>query len=243
MKSISGPIVLFTCEHGGNRIPKQHAARFVAHQELLQTHRGWDPGTLQTANYFHRQIPSQLFASQTSRLLVDLNRSETNPALFSKLVPPPSKSQRRELLETYYRPWRQDVVDWISSQTERRQRVRHLSFHSFTPELHGEIRTAEIGLLYDPGRAREREFCDIWRKAIRETFPEFRVRMNYPYRGISDGHTTALRKQFTPEQYAGIELEVNQQLFQRPSRLVKQLIAGLYQSWDQAMQHAASNLE
>ncbi|PQO38922.1 N-formylglutamate amidohydrolase [Blastopirellula marina] len=235
MKASSEYSILFTCEHGGNRIPREYAPRFAEYQELLQTHRGWDPGTLLASNYFHQQVPSQLFASETSRLLVDLNRSETNPALFSRLVPPPSQLQREELLETYYRPWRQEVVDWIRSQAKRNLFVRHLSFHSFTPELNGQVRTAEIGLLYDPGRAPERDFCHCWRQAIRETFPEFRVRLNYPYRGISDGHTTALRKQFSAQQYSGIELEVNQQLFQQSARQVRPLIVGLYQSWHQAV--------
>lgn len=239
MKTCPEQSILFTCEHGGNRIPKKYAPRFAECQALLQTHRGWDPGTLLAANYFHQQVPSQLFASQTSRLLVDLNRSESNPALFSKLVPPPSQSQRQELIETYYRPWRQEVVDWIASQTSRGQFVRHLSLHSFTPELNDQVRTAEIGLLYDPSRAPERDFCRCWQQTIRETFPEFRVRLNYPYRGISDGHTTALRKQFSARLYSGIELEVNQRLFLQSAREVKPLIAGLYQSWSQAMQQTA----
>ncbi|MBA2116193.1 N-formylglutamate amidohydrolase [Bremerella alba] len=235
MNSFPKQAVLFTCEHGGNRIPPKYALRFVEHQELLQTHRGWDPGTFQAATYFHKQVASELFASQTSRLLIDLNRSETHRALFSPLVPAPSDSQRLELLETYYRPWRREVGDWIASQVEGQQFVWHLSFHSFTPVLEGEVRTAEIGLLYDPRRGVERDYCDRWRKRILEIFPEFRVRMNYPYRGVSDGHTTALRKRFSAQRYAGIELEVNQQLFQQSNYRVKQLISGLYQSWHRVL--------
>lgn len=238
MKSRPQYAVLFTCEHGGNRIPRKYAARFVDHQELLQTHRGWDPGTLQTATYFHQQVPSKLLTSQISRLLIDLNRSETHPSLFSKLVPPPSELHRSELLQTYYRPWRREVVESLSSEVRSKRFVWHVSFHSFTPVLNGVVRTAEIGLLYDPGRKPEREFCHHWRIKLRERFPEFRVRMNYPYRGIADGHTTALRKQFTARQYAGIELEVNQQLFQQPAKQVKQLISGLYESWNLALQQA-----
>jgi hypothetical protein len=36
------------------------------------------------------------------------------------------------------------------------------------------------------------------------------VRRNYPYRGWSDGLTTALRRRFAERAYVGIELEVNQ---------------------------------
>ena len=31
----------------------------------------------------------------------------------------------------------------------------HLSSHSFTPELDGKVRKADIGLIYDPARQRE----------------------------------------------------------------------------------------
>jgi hypothetical protein len=36
------------------------------------------------------------------------------------------------------------------------------------------------------------------------------VRRNYPYQGKADGFTTFLRRQFASDQYAGIEIEVNQ---------------------------------
>ena len=33
----------------------------------------------------------------------------------------------------------------------RGRRVIHISSHSFTPELNGKVRRADVGLLYDPG--------------------------------------------------------------------------------------------
>jgi len=88
--------------------------------------------------------------------------------------------------------------------------VLHLSVHSFTPVLNGKARTAELGLLFDPSRTPEAEFCQEWQRQFRETHPDWRVRRNYPYRGTDDGLTTALRKRFLPETYLGIELEVTQ---------------------------------
>ena len=41
----------------------------------------------------------------------------------------------------------------------------------------------------------------------------YAVRFNYPYKGTADGHTTALRAQFPPSLYAGMELEVSQRYF------------------------------
>jgi predicted N-formylglutamate amidohydrolase len=93
--------------------------------------------------------------------------------------------------------------------------VLHISVHSFAPELDGKQRTADIGLLYDPDRGAERRFSRHWRQALKAVAPNLRVRLNYPYRGSADGHTTALRRRFTEAQYLGIELEVNQNLVVR----------------------------
>ena len=76
--------------------------------------------------------------------------------------------------------------------------------------LAGETRNADIGLLYDPGRSVEKRLCAAWRATIKQTRPDLRVRLNYPYLGKADGFTTHLGRVFSVNQYAGIELEVNQ---------------------------------
>ena len=48
------------------------------------------------------------------------------------------------------------------------------------------------------------------RKRSTALAPELRVRRNYPYAGKGDGLTSHLRVRFTPGDYVGIELEVNQ---------------------------------
>jgi predicted N-formylglutamate amidohydrolase len=88
----------------------------------------------------------------------------------------------------------------------------HLGVHSFTPQIDGRLRTADVGLLYDPSRSSERRFCERWKSSLREIAPNRRVRRNYPYRGKSDGFTTHLRRTIDSPQYLGIELEVNQRV-------------------------------
>jgi hypothetical protein len=72
------------------------------------------------------------------------------------------------------------------------------------------VRTADIGLLYDPARRSETMFCERWQRTLRARAPELRVRRNYPYAGYNDGLTTYLRTRFEDRQYSGIELEINQ---------------------------------
>jgi predicted N-formylglutamate amidohydrolase len=82
--------------------------------------------------------------------------------------------------------------------------------HSFTPELDGRIRNADIGLLYDPQRRPERQFCIRLHQALENVSDVARVRMNYPYRGSSDGMIVALRKRLSSRRYTGVEIELNQ---------------------------------
>jgi predicted N-formylglutamate amidohydrolase len=88
--------------------------------------------------------------------------------------------------------------------------VIHISSHSFTAELDGAVRGADVGLLYHPGRRGEAELCARWKETLAALAPQFRVRRNYPYAGKGDGLTSHLRLRFAQCDYVGIELEVNQ---------------------------------
>jgi len=199
---------LVTCEHGGNRIPARYRRYFAGREALLRTHRGYDPGALAMARELAQQLNAPLYYATVSRLLIDLNRSIGHPRLYSGAVR--DAGARREILERYYLPYRSEVEAAIAQAVAQGARVVHFSSHSFTPVLDGEVRNADVGLLYDPGRAAERELCVRWRAALQRAVPEIRVRRNYPYAGKSDGFTSYLRRRFGPGDYVGIELEINQ---------------------------------
>jgi predicted N-formylglutamate amidohydrolase len=202
--------VLITCEHGGNRIPPRYRHLFRGHEPLLASHRGYDPGALVMARNLARAFDAPLVVSTVSRLLVELNRSLGHPRLFSDATRPAPKAVHREILARHYFPYRGRVEALIADAAKRGRRVVHISSHSFTPVLDGEVRNADIGLLYDPGRPGEVELCRRWQARLGESAPELRVRRNYPYTGKSDGFTAYLRKRFAADRYVGVELEINQ---------------------------------
>lgn len=201
---------LITCEHGGNRIPAACRDLFDAHRALLSTHRGYDPGALVMARQMARALEAPLISSVTSRLLVDLNRSIGHPRLYSEATRDAPLPMRREIVQRYYLPYRGAVEGLVAHAVAQGRRVVHVSSHSFTPVLDGQVRTADIGLLYDPARPGEVDLCERWRAALQARAPGLRVRRNYPYLGKGDGLTSALRKRFEPTAYVGVELEVNQ---------------------------------
>jgi predicted N-formylglutamate amidohydrolase len=202
--------LLITCEHGGNKIPPQYRPLFKKYRDLLQTHRGYDPGALALARDFAKAFDAELVYSTTSRLLVELNRSPRHPQVLSAATRGLAPEERERLLRRYYWPYRNWVEAQVAAAIAAGERVVHVSSHSFTPQLDGEVRRADVGLLYDPRRARERELCLAWRDEIRLADPGLAVRRNYPYRGTGDGLTTHLRRLHLDRDYAGIELEVNQ---------------------------------
>lgn len=201
---------LITCEHGGNRIPPRYRQLFLGREALLQTHRGLDAGALAMARDLAAALTAPLLASTTSRLLIDLNRSIGHPRLYSEASSNAPAAVRREILERHYLPYRNRAEAHIAEAIAHGNRVIHLSSHSFTPELDGEVRNADLGLLYDPARPGEVELCRRWQNALGVLAPSLKVRRNYPYTGKSDGFTAHLRRRFPAGAYVGIELEINQ---------------------------------
>ena len=203
---------LVSCEHGGNRIPAPYRSLFRGYDALLDTHRGYDFGALVMARVLASAFRAPLVTSTISRLLVDLNRSIGHPRIFSAATRGAPATIRATIAEQYYRPYRLQVERLVRRSVSRGRRVIHISSHSFTPELDGRVRSADVGLLYDPRRDGEAALCARWKSALRELAPALRVRRNYPYAGKGDGLTSYLRQRFAPGVYVGIELEVNQRI-------------------------------
>ncbi len=210
--------ILITCEHGGNRIPPRYRALFAGFEALLHSHRGYDPGALAVARKLAGVLDAPLFVSTTSRLLIDLNRSIAHPKLYSEATRDAPAAVRREILDRVYLPYRSAVEAQVAAAIARGSRVIHLASHSFTPELDGVVRNADIGLLYDPSSAGETELCRRWQARLKSQAPELKVRCNYPYTGRSDGFTAFLRRRFPSDLYVGIELEINQKHVVRGGR-------------------------
>ena len=194
--------LIVTCEHGGFRVPAAYRSLFRGRGAVLSSHRGWDPGALELA----RRFRAPLLFSTTTRLLVELNRSPGHPRLFSEFTRDLDAAAKTRLIARHYLPYRAAV----ESAVRARRSVLHLSSHSFTPVLDGEVRRMDVGLLYDPARRGEAAFCARWRAALLRLRPDLVVARNAPYRGTADGLVTHLRRTFGESRYLGIELEVNQ---------------------------------
>lgn len=206
-------MLLLTCEHASCAIPSSLSTLFQGSEEVVQSHRGWDKGALFYAKALSSSLQAPLFITRTSRLLVDTNRSLHHTNLFSEYTKNCASCEKKRLIQIYWLPFRKRVISAIEAALQRKETVYHVSCHTFTPELNGVRRACDIGLLYDPRREKEVEYAHAICQRVRQE-TALHIRMNYPYRGISDGHVQTLRHFFSRAKYVGIEIEVNQSLLE-----------------------------
>jgi predicted N-formylglutamate amidohydrolase len=200
---------IVTCEHATNAIPPNYKHLFEGAEGVLRSHRGWDPGAWEFAAALARQLNAPILGGTVSRLLVDMNREEENPEVFSVYTSVLSEDQRDWLLEKYHRDYRRKAELMLDGPMRLGRSVVHFSVHTFTPILNGVERDADVGILFDPAREREAELANAWMRAIEEREPTIRVKLNYPYFGTSDGLATWLRQRHDGQHYLGIEFELN----------------------------------
>jgi predicted N-formylglutamate amidohydrolase len=167
-------------------------------------------GAAAVARAFGRQLGSAPFTSTVTRLVVDLNRSLGNRNLFSAYTRSLTAEQRAAALEKHYWPYRRAVEDAVARWVAAGESVLHVSTHSFTPVLRGEVRNCDVGFLYDPRRRGEVRFVEAWHAALAAAQPTLVLRRNYPYSGVSDALVTHFRGRYGARGYVGMELEVNQ---------------------------------
>ncbi len=199
--------VILSCEHAGNLVPDHYKYLFEQDQKVLETHRGWDPGAWELAQFLSTQLNVHLHGCHVTRLLIEANRSLDSSQLFSEYSSKLSNSEKEKLIKTIYHPYRNKVREFLNAALKP---VLHLSIHSFTPIWSGVERSVDIGILYDPNQALEHTFSLRLKEALETCLPGKKIKFNEPYKGTDDGFTTELRKQFALNQYAGIELEVSQ---------------------------------
>lgn len=203
--------LLITCEHASNTVPAKWRGLFKNQIDQLESHRGWDIGVQPVYEALCKSVNCYQKAGEFTRLLVDLNRSPESSQLFSSTTSNLKDDEKKEIIDTFYQPYRSEVEQQVIDALQKGKKVLHISVHSFTPYLNKSERRTDLGILFDPMRRQEKIFARIWR-SIFTARSKYKARFNYPYRGVEDALTTWLREKYG-ENYLGLELEVNQKLY------------------------------
>lgn len=232
--------LMLTCEHASNHLPAAFKKTIPAN--VQESHRAYDIGACAVFRKLIRFAKPEFHCEgKFSRLFVDLNRTITNKSAFSEyhealdVCDKAAAAKAKAQATAYWMEYRAAIEKFVASSLPALSNVEvsspkrtasktraaksepeivHLGIHSFTPELNGKVRNADIGILYDPARPQECAYANVIKAEIKRLYPTMKVRFNYPYKGSSDGLTTTLRKKFGPR-YVGIEIEINQKFFQR----------------------------
>ncbi|MGB7181159.1 MAG: N-formylglutamate amidohydrolase [Burkholderiaceae bacterium] len=247
--------IVLTCEHASRVVPARWRRLFREHRLALRSHRGSDIGALSVAQGMEDYLgvtstsptsptsltpatsatwppallAAPLLSTSATRLLIDLNRSLDNPEVFSEMSRSLNETERVRIIDKYYLPHRNRVQALVAETIAEGHQVLHVGVHSFVDVFHGEQRNVDVGLLFDPDRISEASFCDRWLSSLSQLPGGLRYRANQPYLGTDDGLTTALRMQFDPLCYAGVEIELRQGLLGR-ARPRRRLASALTQS-------------
>lgn len=199
------PKIVISCEHGGNELP----LGMYLSRKTLESHKAYDKGALSIAKSLAQYWNVKLHSNTISRLAIDYNRSLDNQKLWKKDAEYLNDQDKAELIAAY-NEYRNSIEKDL--QTAK----LHISIHSFTPVMNGVKRNCDFAVLFDPSRPQEKQIATKIKTAIQSQ--NISCRLNYPYKGTSDGITTYFRK-LLPKDYIGLELEFNQKIVDNQRRI------------------------
>ncbi len=200
--------ILISCEHAGNQVPVRYRSLFDS-EEILSSTLGWEDGALDMAVALSETLDAPCFTHQTTRLLVDVNHSLGHAQLFSAFSKPLGDEDKQLLLDKYYFPYRLRVENALAMLPKP---VVHLSIHTFAPAQNEKIYLTDVGLVFNPNRTLENTLAEKIIPALKKEVPTLRMELHEPYQGIEDSFLQYLRTRFSEEEYAGIEIAINQKI-------------------------------
>ncbi len=213
------PVVL-TCEHASAALPAPWAPWRPGDLWLASTHWASDLGIGPITRALAGRLRAPAVLAGFSRLLVDPNRPPGHPDLIREwadglrveLNSGLSERDRAQRMAKLYGPYH-GTVDRVVAES-RAQLV--LSMHSFTPVYEGEVRSLEVGVLFDRDPTLAAAFADRLGAA------GLTVGLNEPYSG-KEGLIYAVDAHATAHGRAALELEIRQDLATDPVR-ARQLV-------------------
>lgn len=232
--------LLVTCDSGGDRIPES-LREPLSQAGWKATGSGSNGAAASTtsrlslplidrdAGFASRVIAEHagcdLIANPFRADLVDVGRSVHHRKLFPPAIRKLPAKVRKAILAEIRTPYRNEVRRRVSALMLEFPYVVHLSIRTFAARsVSGQWQRGDVGLLYDPGRADELDWCLDLSDELYFAMPDLRVRRNHPGRGTNDSLTKAMRKHFHDVHYLGVEVVLNRSWAARPVRRRKETL-------------------
>ncbi len=202
--------IVVSCVHNTIKVPHQYKQLFKGFEKKRRGAAGSDIGASELGKEIANELKVQLYKADVTRLLVELDCSLTNKKfLFSEITGRLDEKAKKSLLKKYYFSYYKKLGEELKEKIRMNGTVLHLLVHSFAPVWKGKERNADIGILYDTRRLKEKKLAEAWIMLLKENLPKARIRKNYPYRGTEDGIVSYFRKKLPHPNYSALEIEVN----------------------------------
>ena len=148
--------VLLVCDHASNRIPIALDGLGMD-AEALEQHIAYDIGCREVTRRLSESLDAPAILAGYSRLVVDLNRSLTDPSLMPEVsdnTPVPGnqglgQDDRSARIHELFTPYRKAVDGVLHDFHQRGIAPAFIAIHSFTPRMNGFDRPWHIGVLWD----------------------------------------------------------------------------------------------
>jgi len=207
------PLVL-TCEHADNQIPDDLDLQMSDRERRwLEGHWGWDPGAADLVRALVDREGATAVLSRYTRLLCDVNRAlhaedlvRTHvlgePISFNQEL---DRSEIRRRVERFHIPYHDELDRHVEQRLARHPELVLVSIHTFTPVLDDEVRTMELGVLFDGAQPYAPGLAPCFRES------GFQVALNEPYSGV-DGLIYSAKRHGLEHGIRHFELEIRNDL-------------------------------
>lgn len=183
--------LLLVCDHASRAVPSV-LGQLGLGETILSRHIAWDIGAASVCRRISDHMSAPAVLAGYSRLLIDCNRQPGHP----QSVPPVSDGVSipgnqglsedifETRIETFFRPYHNAITSALAHMWHGGKPPALLSIHSFTPNLNGEQREWDIGVLWNRDPRLARPLMERLR-----SIDDLKVGDNEPYSGTKVAYT------------------------------------------------------
>ena len=204
-------------DHAGNAVPKALGSLGLSDAELAR-HIGWDIGIGELGALLSEKLDAVFVRQSYSRLVIDCNRSPSQPDLIAEVsdgtvVPGNAglgEAERAARFAEIHTPYQAAIAAEIARRDAAGMTTVLVALHSFTPAMKGALRDQarpwHIGILHDGG---DTAFAHALLDVLRDE-ADLVVGDNEPYRMDLIDYT--IPRHAYPQRRPYAEIEVRQDL-------------------------------
>ncbi|MBL4739418.1 MAG: N-formylglutamate amidohydrolase [Sneathiella sp.] len=184
MNAESASPIFLIADHASRHIPEEFGTLGIDDPALLRRHVAWDIGIEDVTSRMSEKLRAPAIFSTFSRLLIDPNRYNDDPAAMpveSDGVRVPAneglkKADKQKRIDQYFTPYHDQVTALLDQMVKNHAEPLVISMHSFTPVMNGFERPWHIGVLWADDNRISAPMLEILRKN-----PALVVGDNEPY--------------------------------------------------------------